>query len=313
MKPATLAIKPTAVIIDGYTFTNGPNAGEQVVTVDGNVFTINPSAVIGLGTTIERPASVGGVFAPTPVSTVIDGLSVVVNKTLAVIDDTTMTIPATASTTVIRGRTVTLGPGGVMVATKTINVTTSPLQTSVFIAGGELLTAIGQSVVVVEGQTLTYGPGRPPKVTAVDDDTFTIGPMGVTLHGTAVGGPSARMTGTEYEIVGGATITEIGVSVVVIREVTYTVGPGAPLTTTVVGGETITIGPEGVVISTLTLPYPFGPTMTITPMAGAAAGAGQAQQTGDKKDAGASLRPAWGLSLFFTCIAIGVRVLGLLF
>ena len=300
--PVTVAVQPTAVVINGQTFTDDPVKKTQTVVVGGVTFVINPSQVLGGGGVIDRPTVTGGVFVPTPTSTNIAGLPVTVSSSVAVIDGTTLTIGPKPSTTVIRGQTVSIGPGGVAIASRTIPVSVFPSPTEVVIAGGNLITAIGRSVVVIHGTTITYGPTG-PSLTVIGGDTITIGPLGVVVHGTTIGGPDADPSETQYEIVGGATITQIGPSVVVIGDNTYTVGPGSGSRTTVFGGETITIGPDGVAVSTYSIAYPFGPTTTITP---GATGAMSTAKPTSSKDAGLALRPDWTWVSFLSCIAIGV-------
>lgn len=304
--PATVQVLPTGVVIDGTTIADRPDMRTQVVTINGNTFTVDPTQVVGDGVTIDRPSMIGGVFAPTPTSTTVGGIAVSVGSSIAVVDGTTFTLGQESTTATIKGQTVVIGPSGVIVATQTISVTAVPAPTEIIIAGGEVITAIGKSVVVIEGTTITYGPDT-SKVTVIDDDTITIGPGAVTVHGSTIGGSSLNPTDTQYAIVGGATITEIGVSIVVIDGTTFTAGPGATPTSKVIGGQTITIGPGGVSISTLSLPYPFGPTTTITP--GATAVGASATET-SSKDAGQSLRPDWMTELLISCIAIGVWAFG---
>ncbi|KAJ9158051.1 hypothetical protein NKR19_g3666 [Coniochaeta hoffmannii] len=299
--PITVGVQPTAVVVNGQTISDNPAAPTQTIIVGSQAVTINPTQVIVAGQTVTRPGATGGVYIPTPTSTNIQGVPVVVSSSIAIIGGTSFTLGPTATTTIINNQPVTIGPSGVVVASTTIPVVFMPTPTQVAVEGGELITAIGPSVVVIHGTTITYGPDKPASTTVVDDDTITIGPSGVVVHGTTIGGPTARSSDSQYEIVGGATITQIGPSVVVINNATYTVGPGAGTTTTVVGGETITIGPSGVAVGTHTIAYPFGPTTTITPKA---TGTAPTASPTASKDAGLALRPdAWRA---FVCIAIGV-------
>jgi hypothetical protein len=288
-------------VVNGQTITDNPKAPTQTVSVGGQEVTIDPTQVVVAGQTVTRPAATGGVYIPTPTTTQIHGVPVTVSSSIAVIGGTSFTLGPTPTTTVVNGQPVTLGPSGVVVASTTIPVVSIPSPTQIVVEGGDLITAIGPSVVVIHGTTLTYGPGKPASTTVVDDDTITIGPSGVIVHGTTLGGPNARSSETEYGIVGGATITQIGASVIVVNNSTYTVGPGTGTTTTVVGGETVTIGPSGIAAGTDSIAYPFGPTTTITPKATGVVGTASPTAS---KDAGLALRPDTWVS--FVCIAIGV-------
>lgn len=175
------------------------------------------------------------------------------------------------------------------------------------------MTAVGPTVVVIRSTTLTYGLVSSTITETVDDDTILIGPSGVVVHNITMGGPSAHASDATYEIVGGATISQVGASLVVVGGTTFTVGPGRGTTTTVIGGETITIGPFGFAASKLSFTYPFGPTVitTISAPKTTAAPAPIASET--EKNGGAGIRHAKstaGVYLEF-CIAISVWVLGL--
>jgi hypothetical protein len=359
--PVTVAVQPTAVVINGNTIRDSPTVRTQVVVISSQTFTINPSQVIGAGTTIDRAAATAGIPAPTPTTTNLANLPVVVSSSIAVIGGSTFTLPPAPTTVTVSGQTFTIGPSTIAVNTQTLALPSPPVPTEVVVAGGEVITAIGPSVVVIRGTTLTYqATASPPMLVTVDDDVLTLGGPGgggVTAHDGALtlGGPGASPGETQYGVVGGATLTKIGASVVVIDGVSYTLG-GATATatatgtgtgtgagggggggrgvvvttaiTTVVGGETITIAPDGVLVgSTMTLAYPFGPTMVITPppgsgngQGGAAAsatggggGGGDGLRLNGEEDAAAGLRPparGWVVGGVAVVVAVGVGALG---
>ncbi|CAK7236332.1 hypothetical protein SCUCBS95973_009572 [Sporothrix curviconia] len=320
---------------------------DQVVTVGSNVFTVNSNQVVGMGTTVNRPFGTGdgnggdegGVYAAKPTSTVLNGMSVQVSGHSVQIDGTFFSIPSQPSMGVVHGtQTVFLGPDGVVAGSETLHM--SPIVVSagsnananggngaagvgsgggqnggsqVVIAGGTVLT-MDDTHIIANGQTIAYSSATPTVLT-VAGDTITIVPPSnangggsahVVIHGTTVAAPAPGST--HYEMVGGATFTEVNPSVVVIDGHSYTVGAAAAMatdatgglvgaaspTTTVVGGETITIGPGGVTVGgSLTFKYPFqtAPTITITPkatMTGGMPDATAASHNGPKAPAGGS-------------------------
>ncbi|KAM7200043.1 hypothetical protein V8F20_005464 [Naviculisporaceae sp. PSN 640] len=272
-KPVTVVVRPSAVIIDGNTISDRPPVSTQVVVIDGRTFTIEPTRVVGEDATITRPQSTnggggggggGGVFVPAPTSTTLGGVPVVISSNVAIVDGTQYTIgPVATTANLANGKPVVIGTGGVVVAGDTLAVPTVPRPTEVVVAGGELITAIGKSVVVIFGTTITYGVSGAVSTTQIGDDTIVLGPSGITAApGTTLGGDSAKAGETAYALVGGVTITEIGESVLVINEGTFTVGPGSPTVTTEVSGEQVTIGPSGVTIDKQTFAYPFGAAST---------------------------------------------------
>ena len=306
--PVTVAVKPTAVVINDHTITDAPGGETQKVVVGGVTFTIDPSQVVGGGATIDRNlATGGGGFASTPTTSRLGNINVVVSSSIAVVGGTSFTIGTTPKTAVVSGQTVVISPSAVVIGSETLAVPTLPKPTEVVVAGGDLITAIGQSVAVIKSTTITYGLTG-SSTTVIDNDTITFGEGGVTIHGTTLGGKTAKPGATDFAVAGGATITKIGASIVVIGGSTYTVGPGTGSTTTVVGGETITIGPDGVKVSTLNLPYPFGPTTVITPKATAT----EPTETGASasEDAAPGLRPDGSSFVAAACLAVGMIFFG---
>jgi hypothetical protein len=320
--PITVGVQPTAIVIDGNTIHDNPAQPTQVVIIADQTFTIDPTRVVGGGATIDRPAATGGIYVPTPTSTNLGGIPVVISSSVAVIGGSSFTLGGSSPTTAtISGQTFTINPSNIAGASQTVAIHTLPRPTEVVVAGGDLITAIGRSVLVIHGTTITYFPSggggtpSPPTTLIVDGETLTLGPGGVTAHGGAltIGGSQASSPhDTQYALVGGATITKIGASVVVIRDVTYTVGPGTGTTTTLIGGESVTIAPGGVEVGTLSLGFPFGVTTVITPGAGPTAGGAMATAgAGDEEEDGVgAVRPGlvgvgWGVGV---ALAVGVVV-----
>jgi hypothetical protein len=238
---------------------SGPGGAPIVVTQNGQVFTVNPSQVIGAGSTIAIPAAnTGGVFASAP--TTIAGVPVQLSPNQAIISGTTYSIGAGAPSTtiVVNGQTISIGAGGLGFAATTV---APPLgaPTNVVIINGKIFSVIGSSLAVIDGTTFTYGPGKAPQTDVLDGETITIGPSGVSFDGTTLGG-TAHPTGTQLGIAGGVSVTEIGSTLAIISGQTFTIGPFASLTTTIINGHTITAGPSGLGVEGTTLAYPFNPT-----------------------------------------------------
>ncbi|KAM4064640.1 hypothetical protein HRG_004995 [Hirsutella rhossiliensis] len=255
------------VTINDKTFSDLEPEKTSVVTANGALFTILPNAIVGAGATIQKPVPAGTVVSvATPTGDVVGGLPVTLKGSEAVVGDATLTMVEEGTATVVDGQQVSLKPGTLVVGMQTLSF--EPVMPSrekeMLVKGGELLTAIGRSVVVIHSTTFTYGPAVAETTQVVNGDTITIGPSGVFVHGIFIGGPSANATETRFEVVGGATITRIAPSLAVINSATFTIGPGTHWTTTVIAGETLTIGPTGVVMSTVTLKYPFGLAVTST-------------------------------------------------
>ena len=316
--PVTVAVQPTAVVINGNTIKDNPGQPTQVVIIAGETFTIDPTRVVGGGATIDRASATGGIYVPTPTTTTLGSVAVVVSSSIAIIGGSSFTLGPTTTIATISGQTFTIGPSTIAAASQTLALPTLPSPTEVVVAGGDLITAIGASVLVIHGTTLTYSTST--VLTLDDGEALTLGPGGVTLPASAGadGSTSSALTlggahassphDTQYALVGGATLTKVGASVVVVGRVSYTLGPGAGTTTTVVGGATVTLGPGGVVVGTVTLGVPFGPTTVITPGSGAggatatSTGAAAGMGNGAEEDGAAGLRPwvvgvVWGVAV----------------
>ncbi|ODA76733.1 hypothetical protein RJ55_08004 [Drechmeria coniospora] len=303
------------VIINDKTFSDAePGAASRVVAVDGALFTILPNAVVGVGATVQRPLPPNRpVSVATPVVAVVGGLDVTIFESHAVVGGVTLKLPEGRTATVVNGHSVSISPGTLTVDGETLHFKPNePAQElGVLVSGGELLTAVGQSIVVIHSTTITYGPGIPDRFEAVDGDTITIGPSGVSVHGIVLGGPSANPTTTDFEIVGGATITRIPPTIAVINGVTFVLGPGTSWTTTVIGGQTFTIGPTGLVVGAITLNCPFGAEIatTIVP-SGTWLDERPIETAGKQHDAddsaGSMLPPGRWIAWTALCIAAGV-------
>ncbi|KAF3062116.1 hypothetical protein GL218_04259 [Daldinia childiae] len=277
--PVIVIVQPGEVIIDDRTFTDSPTQKTSTVVVGDETFVIDPSQVVGGGATVTRPPiDVGGGFTPQPppITTSIGGLGVVLGpSSIATIDGTVFTIAPTPTIAVVQGQTITIGPAGLVFPSQTLHVAAGSGPTQTAIMGGQLITAIGSDTVVISGTTITYGPialGSSTLTTVIDGDTILVAPTGVVLHegGETLGGITAAPDATTYEIVGGATVTQLGLTAVEISGRTFHIGPGAAtLVTTVIAGHTLTIGPDGVGMSTWTLGAPHASTTTIFPGAGA--------------------------------------------
>ncbi|EAA35195.2 hypothetical protein GE21DRAFT_5676 [Neurospora crassa] len=409
----TLPLTPTAVVVEGHTISIGPS-GIAIIDPKGNPIIATVTLPPPREQTITiHPGSNNN--NNEPITTTVDGVSItIISSSVAIIgagtgnSKSTLTFPVSGSspTTITidnngSQHTLTLGPSGItitvplpsyviatassVITIQTLSMSLLPSVTSispppspateVVVVGGSLVTAIGRSVVVIYGTTITYTTLSSPLTTVVTEggeDTIVLDPFAgilITHHNhpypdasagasasaaaaaevtvTTLGGAHADPSATEFAVVGGATITKVGASVVVVDGVSYTVGPSATFTggkdgtitmiTTVLsgGGQTVTIGPEGVVVGTMTIEYPFkggdeedgssttvifpggGPEAAGTATATATAddtsgsGSGSAKDENEDEDAGTSLEVVWRVMMLGLSVAGAVGVFGL--
>lgn len=274
----TLVVQAGQAVIGGQTLELG--AAEQIITEAGDVFTADSSVVTGPMIIIWVPTNTGAMFmqstatsfeywSPPDASTIlVSGVSVAVGSSNAVVGGSTFQVGSGApqQTIVVKGQTISIGSQGVAFASTTIAPQSdqTPEPVNKVVVDPEIISVIGSTLAVIDGTSVTYGPGIPTQVEVVMGQTITIGPSGVSFDGSTLGGPSN--IGTQYGVVGGLSIAEIGSSIAVINGQTFTVGPGATPVTATISGHTITIGTGGVGIEGgTTLAYPFNPTFeTVT-------------------------------------------------
>lgn len=313
----TVTAGPDKVVIGKSTFINLKPSQTSIVVVDGATFTIYPTAIVGQGATVGKPSPAPEPtdFIPIPISTIVGGIGVSVSGSIIAVDGITLTIPPQGLVTTIKGENVIIGPGHVVIGKEAFTWPARPAQeTNIVVRNGGMVTAIGQSVVILHSITITYGPGFDLTTLVVDDDTITIAPSGVVIRGITLGGPSAALTDTKYEIVGGLTVTEVGSTLVVIGGTTYTIGQGAGMITTLIEGEPLTIGPDGLIFNSMTfgnkdsmaLTTSIEPSGTWLENFPKETGAGHTNFE-DEDDASGRLKPD---IIIVLCIAFGVFVLG---
>ncbi|CZR63162.1 uncharacterized protein PAC_13059 [Phialocephala subalpina] len=248
----TVVAAPSKAIIGSQTVVIGP--APQTVTEAGQTFTVLPNEIDGPSVVISIPTyTAGGVFVESPSPTTINGVSIGIGGgsggSTVVIGGTSFDVGpgAPEKTVVAKGQTIVVGSGGIQFDSTTITAAPNPASTptNIAVVGGSIITAVGSSVAVIDGQTITYGPSTPQTTTIFNGETITIGPAGVVFHGSTIGGTALNPASSQIGIVGGVSITEIGSSIAVIAGTTFTIGPGAKPTTATISGQTVSAGPDG--------------------------------------------------------------------
>jgi hypothetical protein len=256
--PVIVLPSSSGVVIGGQVISVPPSGSQTKVVANGNTFTLGNSVVIGPGTTIAIAADQNAA-SPTPVTA--NGLTFKVGATQAIISGKTYAIGAGAPTTTltIGGQTVVVGPSGVGVPGKTIapeQATAGPSSLSVVTAGGVTI-AYDQTEAIIGSSTYRIGQGAPQTVITVNGKTVSLGASGVGLASSTI--PPAKFTAAAPSL---SAVTVDGVSFsldateVVIGSSTFRIGSGAPTKTTVINGQTVSIGPSGVGLPSTTVRPP---------------------------------------------------------
>jgi hypothetical protein len=179
-----------------------------------------------------------------------------------VIEGTTYNFADPPQTITAAGVAVSVGRAGLGFSQTTVAPLAQP--TNVVILDGEVFTAVGSSLVVFDGTTLTYGESS-TFTTAFHEEFITLGDA-ISFDGTTLGG--AANTGTQLGIAGGVSVTQIGQSVGVVSSTSLTVGPQAVPTTVIIKTYTITANSEGLGLAGITLSYPFNPSTRVVTAGG---------------------------------------------
>ena len=228
--------------------------GSGTVVYNGQTLTIGPSQIAGPSTTIQFRQIPAGITAA-PSITIAAGHTFALGPSAAVFGSLTYSfLPGQAPTTILdHGQVVTIGPNGVQIGGTTIPVPAPPPNFSLVTAGG-LTFSVAPSEAVIGGHTFTVGSDNTPTTTVINGQTISIGPHGIGLASTTVALPGAEPTFSPVTA-GGLTFS-VAQSEAIIGGRTYTIGSDSAPTTTVVNGQTISIGPHGIGLASTTVALP---------------------------------------------------------
>ena len=234
----TFAVGSAEAVISGATFGVGNGASATTAVIGGQTISFGPNGV-GLASTT--------VSVPTLSAVTAGDLTFSMGPTAAVISGTTYAIGngASATTKVIEGQTVSFGPNGVGLASTTVTV---PKMSAV--TAGDLIFSVGSMAAVISGTTYAIGNGASTTTTVIGGQAVSFGPDGVGLASTTVAVP------TMSAVAAGDLIFSVGSTAAVISGTTYVIGNGASTTMTVIGGQTVSFGPDGVGLASTTIQVP---------------------------------------------------------
>ena len=249
---------PTAITVGSQTLTVGPNgvqspATPSTITLNGLTITADTSQAIISGTTYPlgpnlspTAITIGSqtlILGPDGVQTAattsiitLNGLIITMDTSQAMISGTTYPLGETKSSTtlVIGSQTLVLGPSGIMQTAATPSTITF----------NGLTITMGATQAMISGTTYPLGDTKSSTTLVIGGQTLVLGPSGIsaeaTLSQVTADGLTFSMDATEA----------------VVSGTTYTVGPGAPPTTLVIGSETVSLGPGGVGLASTTIAMP---------------------------------------------------------
>lgn len=214
----------------------------------------------------------GSGFTASPSTVNVGGVTVVVSPSSVAIGGQTVGHLPPGSTTVVTqgGQTFTVNPSQVIGPGTVIAIPTSS-NGGVFMESPSptvvdgVSVSVGNGVAVVGGSTYAIGAGAPETTIVANKETISIGPGGVGIADVTITPPAVLPT--NVVLFGGEVFTVVGASVAIFDGSSITFTGGAP-ETTVFNGDTITIGPEGIIDGTSTLGGAAHPTGTQYGIAG---------------------------------------------
>lgn len=191
-------IGSSSVYVGGSNVVLPTGTSTVLVTIAGQTFTIEPSAVVAAGSTlsIERDETTSYSnekvqVATLAASTITNGhITITVEPSAAVISGTTIPIGLGASSTkiVVSGTTLTFNSNGVIFPSTTYApaITTAPAY--VVTTLGHLTISIDSSEAIISGTTFRIGAGalNSATTTTIDGTAITFGPSGIVLPSTTI-------------------------------------------------------------------------------------------------------------------------------
>ena len=199
----------------------------------------------------------GNPAAPTPTSANVNGVPVIVlpSSSGVVVGGQVISVPPSGSkTTVIaNGNTFTLGKSAIVGPGTTIAIAADQAGSLTPVTANGLTFEVGATQAVISDTTYALGAGAPTRTLTLGGQTVVVGPSGVGVPGQTIA-PERAATGPSMSVVtaGGVTITYDN-SEAIVGSSTYRIGLGASQTLVTVNGKTISLGANGVGLSSSTI------------------------------------------------------------
>lgn len=253
----TFSVAPSAVVFNGQTDNIQAGTSPRTTTVNGQEIIIGAQGVGLAGTILPLPSatipsgytviSQGGLtFSVAPSAVVLDGQTNSIRSGMAPI------------TTVVHGQTVSIGPQGVGISNTTIPLPPPPPAYAI-VTRSDLTFSVAPTEAVVRGSTFGIGPNKTGTI-VLDGQTINVGPSEIKFPATTVNLPSATSNQSPAEVTADGLTFAVGPTEAVVEGTTYAIGSGAVAKTIVVGSESISLGPNGIVLPSTTIPPQHIPT-----------------------------------------------------
>ncbi|EXJ75243.1 uncharacterized protein A1O5_01939 [Cladophialophora psammophila CBS 110553] len=247
--------------------SQGPTGGSLIVEAPTTTKIGNIIASI-INSPFATASPTGHASGAVPLTTTVDGVSIVVQPSSVVIGGQTVAIPNLVPTTVqASGAVFTVEPSKIIAPSATITIQlqhdqiVTPVPTAtITTAVGDLTLTVGPTVAIISGTTYRIGEGAPATTVVVDGTRISIGSAGVGLPSTTVAPGGATNSPFVVYTVQGLTFS-VDATEAIVGGTTYRIGSNASPFTTTIGPQHVSVsfGPSGVGLAgtTLTPTSPF--------------------------------------------------------
>jgi len=233
------------------TIPNTPKASPFVY--QGQTFSVNPSQLIAPDRSITIPPTT----APTPF--VYNGQTFSVDSSRFIAPSATIPLSSGSGTVRYGTQVITIDQTRIICPSTTITLSSAPQDglaaTPSAITTGGLTFSLGPQAAVIGSSTYSFLPGQAPATITDGEQTIILGSSGIQLAGVNVPVPTIRPS---YSAVTQGDITfSVAPSAVVLGDQTEHVQPSMAPVYTIVNGQTISIGTQGVGLASTTIPLPM--------------------------------------------------------
>ena len=246
------SLYPSALAVPGLAIELPHDGKASQFDYKGQTFAINPSQLIATARTAALPKAAD--YTPF----VYEGETFAVGKEVLVGPTATARITSGHGSFTYQGHVVRIdgktvkGPSTTIDLSNFANPSIFPTPSRSVVDGVAL--SIGPKAAVIGTKTYSFLPGQSSTQVVYKSHTYRLNEHGIALPHTTVSIPS------HFKIF--STVTEgdltfsMDASDAVIAGKTYRIGPGMVPVTTVINGQTISIGPQGIGMSGTTADFP---------------------------------------------------------
>ena len=224
----------------------------------GRSFTVNPSQLIAP----ERSITIPPITQPTRF--VYHGETFSVDKSQFIGASATMPLSSGSGTVRYGTEVITIDQTHIVCPSTTITLSNVPqtgtTATPSAVTTGGLTFSLGPQAAVFGSTAYSFLPGQTPATVVDHGKTVTLGSKGVQFGDVFVPVPTNAPSPQSYSAVTqGALTFSIAPSAVILGGQTDYVEPSMIPIHTVIGGQTISIGDQGVGLASTTIPLPMAP------------------------------------------------------